>query len=756
MIKSVLRKGLQLSKVCLIFLCIFSLVCGQMVYAITDDLLDKYAANNIMFYDPDSCATDDTEGCISSDGSNLTVVGDSMAVRLKDSMKEKFAKLADDSYDALSGRTWDEGLAQAKTMTLKEIVVFMHGSNNHSPTLTQSDIQNAIDAIGANKTIVFVTNFMSGIDYDANNNLFKKAAESSDNIIVVDWAVIAKDHISDYLEPDKGHPNPTGAAKLTEMIYDTLNRPCMKNNVGAPENATLIASMDKVTFYSSDASENGGYAGQNASSAYNNGKLADGQVAESNSELELGDLVYVETSTSGEGSYANGKYFLVTDTGPSADTLDVFHDPASENESEPFGKGKNAKIYKVKSNVSWEDYLAQYYWGSVESSAWKSNNSATNLSAGSNKDYEGNQILSDDQLAQIKQNQSVYEQAAAEVGIPWQVLAVLHLREYGLKVANPSNGQGIYQLYSYTNGGTNSNRFPEGKVTQEEFLRQSKLAAQIFKDNEPELTETSTGDIVKRAFFKYNGTAKAYKTQARDLGFSEEEAENGEGSPYVMNKVDAKRDPAKHQNDNTWGQIKTDGGGIVYPANNDYGAYVVFAALGGGTGSSVCSNGMSAGNMSLNDTAIGLAWPVGDPHVGTMTPTDEYEAAYKQVGLDGIMPGGSSCDVFVATVARYSGVDPDFACCSVTNKQIPYLESSDKWEEITYSDPSDTSFLRPGDILTVAAIGSGHGHIKMYVEKDGVGLSAQASYGDHSGELSKGVRLTDSKRGNYRVWRFKG
>jgi len=44
----------------------------------------------------------------------------------------------------------------------------------------------------------------------------------------------------------------------------------------------------------------------------------------------------------------------------------------------------------------------------------------------------------------------------------------------------------------------------------------------------------------------------------------------------------------------------------------------------------------------------------------------------------------------------------------------------------------------------------------MYVEKDGKAMTAQASYGDHSGELSNGVNLVDSLgRGNYRVWRAK-
>ena len=74
-------------------------------------------------------------------------------------------------------------------------------------------------------------------------------------------------------------------------------------------------------------------------------------------------------------------------------------------------------------------------------------------------------------------------------------------------------------------------------------------------------------------------------------------------------------------------------------------------------------------------------------------PKAAYKAAYTKHGLSHVMPGGSSCDVFVATVARESGVDPDFACCGVQSSSIPHLEKSDKWEEITYSDPKDTSFF---------------------------------------------------------------
>ncbi len=331
-------------------------------YAADRDFLDKFAANNIMFYDPEECEDErDNSDCISSDGSNLTVIGDSIAEGIKTYMAENFEKLDLNNYNSVVGRAWNAGLTQAENMQLKDIVLFMHGTNNSSPTLTQTDINNALDKIGANKTIVFVTNYIKGTDLSANNDLFKKTAEEKDNVMVVDWYDAASKH-ADWIESDGVHPNSTGQKELATMIHAALNQPCVRDGLGKPENATLITSMNRVTFYSSDAGENGGYAGQNASSAYNNGKLADGQVAETNDQPTLGDLVYVEVPGDGEGSYANGKYFLVTDTGPAADTLDVFHDPASENTSAPYGLGQNAKIYKVKSGVTWEEYLETYFW----------------------------------------------------------------------------------------------------------------------------------------------------------------------------------------------------------------------------------------------------------------------------------------------------------------------------------------------------------------------------------------------------------
>lgn len=88
-------------------------------------------------------------------------------------------------------------------------------------------------------------------------------------------------------------------------------------------------------------------------------------------------------------------------------------------------------------------------------------------------------------------------------------------------------------------------------------------------------------DSAKKVFFRYNGTASVYIKQAENLGYSSAEAQNGEGSPYVMNRANAKRDPTiePDKSGKTWGQIKSDYGGIAYPANDDYGAFIIYELL---------------------------------------------------------------------------------------------------------------------------------------------------------------------------------
>ncbi|MBR5938971.1 hypothetical protein IKZ77_00230, partial [Candidatus Saccharibacteria bacterium] len=91
------------------------------------------------------------------------------------------------------------------------------------------------------------------------------------------------------------------------------------------------------------------------------------------------------------------------------------------------------------------------------------------VSSNNNRNYSGAQVWSQEELDTIAANKAIYEEAAMAYNFPWPVLAVLHSHETGLKRYNPDNGQGVYQLYVYTEGGKNENRFePASEISEEE------------------------------------------------------------------------------------------------------------------------------------------------------------------------------------------------------------------------------------------------------------------------------------------------
>ena len=364
---------------------------------------------------------------------------------------------------------------------------------------------------------------------------------------------------------------------------------------------------------------------------------------------------------------------------------------------------------------------------------------------GENKLYNGDPILTQAEINAINENKPFYEKSAAKYNIPWQLIATLHWREHGSARSNPSNGQGAYQLYSYTNGGTNDNAFlPAGPISDDEFQRQTDIVAQLIRDNYGAGLNLQTDDGVKTFFFGYNGKASAYIAQARSMGFSEAEAQRGEGSPYVMNLADERRDSRKNPN---WKQIRTDGGPMV-TAETRPGAFLVYAFLGGATGwgNCICDGSSIGGNMDINQTAIDLAWP---ERGHGLTPTTAYRNALHATGIDSPSIGdscsqaGNSCDAFVATVFRYSGVDPDFKCCGVSNSGATgqYVRNSGKFIEV----PNTPESLKPGDIRLSS------GHIEIYVEVNGVGKIASASHCERTGEI--GNFYTGSE---FKAYRWKG
>lgn len=394
-----------------------------------------------------------------------------------------------------------------------------------------------------------------------------------------------------------------------------------------------------------------------------------------------------------------------------------------------------------------EDTL--YYYGLNGIYHYNGNGSLSNCGSanGGNQNYAGAVVWSDAEFEMISENQAIYEEAAEMYDFPWEVLAVLHSMETALRRYNPANGQGVYQLYSYTGGGTNANRFEPGPISEEEFRRQTIIAAGVVNGMVGDLNDN---DNVKKLFFKFNGMSSKYIQKALNMGFSQSEAENGEGSVYVMNRYDEQRDPASLNMSPYWpGRYVTDGNYVEGSTSMVFGAYVKYEAL---RGTAFCPEGSG----QIVETALLLSW---DGHGHSKDdPKPEYITAMKEVGTyfapcrssGDCAPIGASCDIFVSTVMRYSGADTSFPLTG-PGVQENYMRSSDKYMEV---DASDVSDLAPGDILVTSSNGR---HIYLYL---GDGLQASASYNERTGEHFPGVYLSDSGTGqgtrHYNVFRFIG
>lgn len=152
------------------------------------------------------------------------------------------------------------------------------------------------------------------------------------------------------------------------------------------------------------------------------------------------------------------------------------------------------------------------------------------------------------------------------------------------------------------------------------------------------------------------------------------------------------------------------------------------------------------GNGDLNSTALALSWP--DRNHSITDAIAAYTSALSTVGLsnygDKFVQIGASCDAFVATVLRFSGLDPNVRCCGAAN-MLNYFANSSLYEEIP--NIGNTSNLQAGDIRAKPS------HVEMYViDENGNGKIASASYGDRTSDHAINY-YADSA---YRIFRFKG
>lgn len=276
------------------------------------------------------------------------------------------------------------------------------------------------------------------------------------------------------------------------------------------------------------------------------------------------------------------------------------------------------------------------------------------------KNYKGDEVFTPEEKRLINQYRPIYEAAVKGTGVPWTVVAVLHNMETGLSRKNPvaPGGLGVASgglfgiiMPDYWAGAGLSVPTPGTTTSDAEFLAQAKLAVSIFLEkasyNGGNGTIRSDSDI-KRGLFGYNGVSDHYVQQASKVGFKEpQQAFNGEGSVYVMNRCDEKRDISVCQNhseaaicnNNTW--VLSDYG-YVTTVFNSFGTYVQFLALGGFSGS-----GPSGGTSITSGTS------------GTTTMDNTSGLPYcDEIGTDGGFNSGSMGDI---SKVKNGDPVPDFA-----------------------------------------------------------------------------------------------
>lgn len=177
------------------------------------------------------------------------------------------------------------------------------------------------------------------------------------------------------------------------------------------------------------------------------------------------------------------------------------------------------------------------------------------------------------------------------------------------------------------------------------------------------------------------------------------------------------------------------------------GSDTISSDISSGSKSSNCvkSNGAVAGQLA--ETAINLSWP--DRTHGLYDLKPEYETALEETGMKnaGCSPNGADCGVFVVTVLRASGVDPEIE--PQTTNMINYMNSKPEKYELIRA--TDTSELVPGDIFVH------HGHTFMYVgdgATDGGKSMASASCSERISDRGYDVYFSDD-RGTYFIYRVK-
>jgi len=152
------------------------------------------------------------------------------------------------------------------------------------------------------------------------------------------------------------------------------------------------------------------------------------------------------------------------------------------------------------------------------------------------------------------------------------------------------------------------------------------------------------------------------------------------------------------------------------------------------------------GNGDIGASALELAWPLGKDGDAASSATKRFAKYYiESVDPSNSVDGGKSCDRFVTTAVRYSGVDRNFEMGSVPTL-LKYVEGSDDWEKVEIDNVKKLDKYESGDVVFYYKSGSNSPeHVGIYAEDaNGTGYDVSASLGDRYGLVRDSSFITNT------------
>jgi lysophospholipase L1-like esterase len=156
---------------------------------------------------------------VTSDGLQITMIGDSLGIGVEPYLKKLLPKLDNNSKVS---RQFHHAKAVAQELLQKgrlaPTVIIQLGTNG---TVKESDMRALIELIGTDRKIVFVNCQVPRSWSEGNNKTFAKVVPDYPNTIIADWYSVSLDK-NNYFAKDGVHPAKTGATVLARVIADAV------------------------------------------------------------------------------------------------------------------------------------------------------------------------------------------------------------------------------------------------------------------------------------------------------------------------------------------------------------------------------------------------------------------------------------------------------------------------------------------------------------------------------------------------------